>query len=858
MKRWIVNCLGLLCAVVSLHAQPKGDEAAEDLSYFLPKETYSYNANIPTPEKILGFPLGRQHADWGQVVSYMQALAAASDRVSVRETGRTYEYRPFIEVVITSAENQRNLDQIRAKHLSLTEMDQAASVDVSDMPVVVSLVASIHGNEPSGVNSTLAVAYFLAAAQGGDIDDILSHTVIVITPGANPDGINRFASWVNTTRSNTDVTDLNSREFQEPWPASRTNHYWADCNRDWLMTQHPEGQNGVDGFLYWMPNVLADLHEMGPDRSYYFSPGHPKRIHELISDTNQALAAEVSTYCAAELDKIGTLYYSKEGYDDFYLGKGAAYGDIHGAVCLLYEQGSSRGHLRETINGIRSFSWTIRNQAYGSYATIRAGYNMREKLLKFQQAFYANMRADAAKQTVKGYVFDTRGSKAISYHFLESMRHHQIDVYHLAKDVTVGSESFKAEDAYIIPMDQKFNPMIRTIMEDVHAFEDSIFYDISTWTFPYAYNLHYATLKSTAGLVGTQVTENTFLAGQIIGGKSDYGYVFSNTEFYTPKVMYELMKKGIYVQVSDHPYHFRSGNVEKDMGYGTLVVSAQNQPVSSDELYTLLTKLAEESGVTIYAAKTGLMDDYDLGSLAYHTLRLPKVAILVGQRMGIADSGEAWFLLDRRFQMQPTLIEATSTLTAAKLQRYNVIIMADGTPSLSKEAEEALKDWVGAGGTLIATGRANTWVNKVGLLSIKTKDTSFKEDSLVYRPFAEKQEARAGSTIDGVFLNCHLDRTHPLAWGFEQDEIPVMKRNSVIFQKDEDPYASPLYYTADPLLSGFLSTKNANLLGETPAVIAKRYKSGYVYVFADDMNFRSYCFGTSKLFMNAIFFGNCI
>ena len=67
------------------------------------------------------------------------------------------------------------------------------------MPVVVNLVYSIHGNEPSGVNASLAVAYFLAAAQSNEIDDLLRNTVIVLYPGANPDGINRFANWVNTT-----------------------------------------------------------------------------------------------------------------------------------------------------------------------------------------------------------------------------------------------------------------------------------------------------------------------------------------------------------------------------------------------------------------------------------------------------------------------------------------------------------------------------------------------------------------------------------------------------------------------------------------------------------------------------------
>lgn len=850
--------LGLLLAITAaVSAQPRAAAYAYDLAYFLPKGSYTYNPDIPTPEKVLGFQLGEQHADWGQVVEYMKTLAAVSDRVTVRETGRTYQHRPFIEVTITSSENQARIDQIKEEHLALTDAARSASLDVGKMPVVVSLVYSIHGNEPSGVNSSLAVAYFLAAAKGGDIDDLLDNTVVLLTPGANPDGINRFASWVNTSRSQTDVSDLNSREFLEPWPSSRTNHYWADCNRDWLMLQHPEGRNGVDNYMGWLPNVLADLHEQGSARPYYFSPGHPKRIHDLVTDENQAFASKVSAVVAEELDKIGTLYYSKEGYDDYYMGKGAAYGDIHGSICLLYEQGTSRGHLRETRNGIRSFAWTIRNQAYGSYGTIFSAYRMRQDLLGYQRDFFKNVKAEVAKQPVKGYVFDARGSRAVAYHFLENMRHHQIDVYRLAKDVTLAGEAFKSEDAYVIPVDQKFNAMIRTVMENVHEYTDSVFYDISTWTFPHAFNLRYAPVKSTAGLVGELVSTNEFTPGKVIGGKSDYGYVFSSVEFYAPKVMYELMRKGIYIHASNRPFHFRSGDIDKEMGYGTILVSAQNQSVSSDELYTLISRLAEESGVEVYAAKTGLMEDVDLGSPVFQTLRLPEVAILVGRTMGIPDSGEAWFLLDRRFQMRPTLIEATATLTPEKLQRYNVIILANGVPNLTKRSEDALRAWVAAGGTLIASGKAYTWVNKSGIFPIEVKDASFKEDSSAYRAFAEKKEADAGNDMDGVILNCHLDITHPLAWGLDQSEIAVMKKNNIIFKKNDNPYVSPLYYMDKPRLSGFLSAKNEDLLKNSPAVFAKKYKSGSVVVFADDMNFRSYYFGTSKLFMNAIFFGKC-
>lgn len=857
MKRLYTLCLLLIFLATGIAAQPQPEKYAYDLSYFLPEGDYTYNKNIPTPESVLGFQIGQQHADWGQVVKYMETLAGASDRVTVKEMGRTYQHRPFLEVVFTSAENQKKIDRIKEEHFKLSDTNQSGSLSLKDMPVVVNLIYSIHGNEPSGVNASLAIAYFLTAAEGNGIRDLLNNTVIVMTPGANPDGINRFASWVNTTRSLTDVSDLNSREFLEPWPSSRTNHYWADCNRDWLMAQHPEGINGLNTYFDWLPNIVVDQHEQGSARPYYFSPGHPKRTHPFTPQLNQDLTAEISSYCATELDKIGTGYYSKEGYDDYYYGKGAAYGDIHGSVCLLYEQGTSRGHLRMTVNGIRSFAWTIRNQALASYATLLAGCKMKDRLLTYQKEYYEKTEADAKKELVKGYVFDARGSKAIAFHFLENMAHHRIDVYRLAKDYTAEGKQFKKEDAYIIPVDQKYSMMVKTLMENSLEYIDSTFYDISTWTFPHAFNLKYAPVKSTAGLMGDRVTENLFQPGQVIGGKSNYGYVFENKEFYAPKVIYELQQRGLYINVSGKPFIFHSGNIKKEMGYGTVQVMAQNQPVSADEIYRMMVKLSKETGVDIYAASTGLMEDVDLASPAYMPVKQPKVAILVGRTMGIPDSGEIWYLLDKRFQMRPVLIE-NNLLTAKKLQAYNVIVMANGVPSLSKSSSAALKEWIGNGGTLIATGKAYEWVKEEGILALKTKSTALKNDSTAYLAYEDKKTASAGNSIAGVILNCHLDKTHPLAWGLDQKEMAVLKKGNIIFKKEADPYISPMHYTSNPVLSGFLSVKNRKLVKDTPAVFAKPYKTGCVIVFADDMNFRSYWFGTSKLFMNAVFFNECI
>lgn len=860
MKKTLYLLLVLTAFPVTGFTQPGPSDYPHTIDYFIPEGPYHYDSEIPQPRDILGFEIGQQHADWNNVLNYMYTLASVSDRVSVKAFGKTNQYRPFIQVVITSPENQQNLETIRKEHLALTDVGKSTSLDLERMPVVVNLMYSIHGNEPSGVNSSLVLAYYLAAVRSREVEQLLRETVIVLTPGLNPDGINRFASWVNSSRSLTDVADLNSREFAEAWPSSRTNHYWADCNRDWLMAQHREGQNALEMYFEWLPNVVNDHHEQGGDKApFYFSPGHPDRTHPSTPPQNQELTLRISSYTARYLDRIGTLYYSKEGYDDFYHGKGATYPDMHGSVAILLEQLAPRGHLRPTRNnGDMSFAYSIRNQAFAGFATVQASYELRKELLEYQRNFYKNTKELARKDPVQGYLFHARGDAAIAFHFLEILRRHRIEVYHLNSQQTIDGMEYTPDESYVIPVDQKHYSKVRTIMENLTEFSDSTFYDISTWTFPHAFNLQYAPLRSVGGLLGNPVTENSFRPGRVLGGMSRLAYLFENKGYYTSKLITALLREGLIVKAANKPLTGQNGDTPIRFGYGSILVQIQNQPRTPEEIYSLLSSLAAECGIDVYAMHEGLLTDYDLGSLAFKVLDMPHVAMIVGPGMSIPESGEVWMMLDQRFQMPPTLIDY-STLGTADLSKYNVLIMANGTPTraLSSAVTENIRQWVSAGGTLIATGRAYTWTNRAEITNIETVPTP-ENDLPTYASYASRTGTGAGNAISGVILQCRLDRTHPLGWGYEQDEIAVFRQGTHVFKPTADPYASPLSYLQEPYLSGCLSPGNRERLAMNPAVIIQGCGKGRAILFADDLNFRSYWYGTSKLFMNAILFGGLI
>ena len=322
-----------------------------DLNYYIPSNQ-NYNDKIPTPKEIIGHQIGEWHITHDKLVEYMKVLAKSSDRITLEDRGKTFEGRPLLLLTITSPSNHSRINDIRHRHIDGTN---DSSLDVTSDPIIVYQGFSIHGNEPSGSNAALAVAYYLAASSSLATEDLLNNTVILFDPSYNPDGLQRFAYWANTNKSKNINPDSNDREYFEVWPRGRTNHYWFDMNRDWLPVQLPESRARIASFHKWLPNILTDHHEMGSNSTFFFQPGIPSRTHPLTPQLNQDLTREIATYHAKALDKIGSQYYSEESFDDFYYGKGSTFPDINGSIGILFEQASSRGHAQDTSNGVLTF-----------------------------------------------------------------------------------------------------------------------------------------------------------------------------------------------------------------------------------------------------------------------------------------------------------------------------------------------------------------------------------------------------------------------------------------------------------------------------------------------------------------------
>lgn len=815
------------------------------LDYYLPQDV-TYDPSIPKPKDVIGHEVGEWHVTHDKLVYYMQTVANASDRMTIKTRGKTFEGRPILLLTVTSPKNHQNLEQIRNDHVALSESG-SNNMNTSTMPVVVYQGFSIHGNEASGSNAALAYAYYLAAAQGPEIDNLLDNMVILLDPSFNPDGLQRFAYWANVHRSQNLNPDPNEREYHEIWPGGRTNHYWFDMNRDWLPVQLPESRARIETFHKWLPNILTDHHEMGTNSTFFFQPGEPSRVNPLTPKENQELTAEIGTYHAKALDKIGSLYYSEENFDDYYYGKGSTFPDVNGSIGILFEQGSSRGHIQESENGILTFPFTVRNQFTTALSTIEAGKNMRAKLLDYQRKFYNDIKSEAARSRSKGYVFGDAKDASRTWHLAEILNRHKIKFHELANDATIAGKSYKKGASYVVPLNQKNPRLIKAMFEKRTTFTDSLFYDVSAWTFPLSFNMDYAELSSLSN-AGPEVVDFKPISGSV-SGKSNYAYLFEWHGYYTPKALNKIVQKGLRAKVAKSPFSLDGATYD----YGTIMVPVQNQKLDKDELHKFLQKVASESQINITAVSTGLTKGIDLGSNDFDPVKKQKVGILVGDGVRSYDAGEVWHLFDTRYDMKITKID-TRYFNSVDLSEYTDLILPSGWGSriLDKSGAEKVKQWVRNGGTVIGYRNVAQWFKKYEFLKLE-----MKEDSLVAKdiPFDQKNDFLGAQVTGGAIFEAKLDRSHPVGYGYKNDKISMFRNTNIYLKPDKDSYNNPLQYTNDPLQSGYISEENAQLIKNSVPFKVKRMGRGRVILFTDNTNFRAFWYGTNKLLMNAIFFG---
>ncbi len=645
------------------------------------------------------------------------------------------------------------------------------------------------------------------------------------------------------------------------WPGGRTNHYWFDLNRDWLLLQHPESVGRIEKFHEWKPNVLTDAHEMGTNNTYFFQPGIPSRNNPLTPKNTFDLTHSLADYHAEALDSIGSLYYSQESFDDFYIGKGSTYPDLNGCVGILFEQASSRGHLQHSSNGLVSFPFTIRNQLNTALSTLKGALALKKNLLKHQQYFYDSALKAAKKDKTKGYIFGDDLDESKTNELVRILQGHKVTLYPIDKDYKQkNGVQFKKGSAYYVPYNQAQYRLIKSMFEEVTTFTDSLFYDVSTWTLPLAFNIPSEAVGGKTPSLGDQINTPVGNKGMIVGDTQNvFAYLIEWKDYYTSKLLYQLLNMGVNVKVATDSFNAKTSKGDMPFGQGTLLVSIGNQKKKENQITRLLQAHYTQYSGKAYAIQTGLTSEgIDLGSPSFKLLKMPKAALIVGEGVYAYEAGEVWHLLDQRLGMPLTLLDIKD-ISSTDLQKYNVLIMVGGNYGML--SKERIRAWVSSGGTLIAQKGGSKWLvdNAVSSFRIKSSinDVPVNSDHQ-HHHYNSISKKKGAQVIGGAIFETTADLSHPLLYGFEQNKIPVFRNHKTFYQLPKNPHASPLRYTQSPLLSGYISKKNLNQLKNTPALLVGGAGQGRMICFVDNPNFRAFWFGTNKLFLNALFFGHLI
>ena len=833
----------LLLFFIGLYLNIYSQNSTVDLNYYFSNQENIFNESIPTPESVIGHQVGKWHITHDKLIQYMEVLAKSSDRITIENRGFTYEDRPLILLTITSKGNHQNIDKIKKEHKEISDGNKMD--DYKDLPVIIYQGFSIHGNEASGSNASLLLAYYLAASKSDFVNDLLENSVILLDPSFNPDGLQRFAYWANTNRNMNLNPDPNDREYNEVWPGGRTNHYWFDMNRDWLPVQLPESRARIKSYNEWLPNILTDHHEMGTNATFFFQPGIPSRTHPLTPMLNQELTKRIADFHVKEFNAIGSLYYSEESFDDFYYGKGSTFPDINGGVGILFEQASSRGHIQESANGILTFPFTIKNQFTAAISTLKAGLNLREDLIEYQFNFYKDSREESSKLKNKGIIFGDSKDRNKTMYLAEILDRHEIEFYHINKDLKHKGKLYKKNNAFIIPRNQKKSKLINAMFESRTKFKDSLFYDVSAWTFPLAFNLDYDMNidMNNAGEVGDYKILNQKIGG--VTKKTNYAYLMEWHEYNTPNVLDDILSNNMIAKVALKKFKIEG----KTFDYGTILIPVFNKEI--ENTYKFLDKIAKDNDITIHGVDTGMSEGIDLGSNNFRRINKKKIALLVGDGISAYDAGEIWHLFDTRYNINVTKLDVRN-LSSADISKYTTIIMPN-SKGLNIKNSSKIKKWIEDGGTLVAYKNSIKWIERNELVKYNFKETDRTAENI---NFEEKRNYFGAQVIGGAIFNAKIDRTHPINFGFKNSSISLFRNSTIFIEADKDSYNNPIIYSDNPLLSGYISKENLDNLKSTVPLKIDKVSKGRIISITDNTNFRAFWYGTNKLLVNAIYFSD--
>lgn len=815
-------------------------------------------AQLKSPEEFLGYKIGSHYTPHWKIVNYFNHVAAnSSSNMKLEQYGQTNEGRPLLLAFISSADNIKNLEQIRMNNLRLANLarDKAAAIE-ENAPAIVWLSYNVHGNETSSSEAAMMTLFALVDPSNTQTKEWLKNTVVIIDPCINPDGRDRYVNWFNSIAGKNMNPQRMAREHREPWPGGRTNHYNFDLNRDWAWQTQVESQRRIKMYNQWMPHVHVDYHEQGVNEPYYFAPA-AQPYHEVVTPWQRDFQVTIGKNNAKYFDNNSWLFFTKEVFDLFYPSYGDTYPTFNGAIGMTYEQGGGPAGGLGVLND-EGDTLTLLDRATHhfttSLSTIEISSLNAARLVKEFRKFFN----DAVQNGVgeyKTYVIKNEATNAEKINVLLDLLDKNNIQYGTGSGtgkgfnyVTGKEETFTTgNNDIVISSYQPRSVMVKALFEPKSRLADSATYDISAWSLPYAYGLNAYASKDRINAGGT-ITRN-----KPVNAETTYGYVLPWKGVQTVKAVGQLLQKGILLRYAEQPFEVNGNKFDR----GAVIILRTANKSFGKNLWSTVREIADVNAVQLYPVSTGFVDKgFDFGSDKVHPFKAPKVALVTGEGISSNAAGEIWHFFDRQIDYPLTLINAND-ISRASWNEIDVLIMPDGNYKFltDKDGLEQFKNWINKGGRVVALEGAVAQLARAEMgIKQKKGDEGDKKDSNSYsalKIFSDRERDFISGLTAGAIWKTELDNTHPLAFGYPGYYF-TLKMDDNMYEFIKDGWNVGVIKKENQV-AGFVGSRLQPKLKDGLIFGSQSMGNGTISYLADNIMFRSFWENGKLLFCNAVF-----
>lgn len=811
-------------------------------------------SQLKSPREFLGYEVGAQFTPHHRLVAYFEHVARESSQtVRLEKYGETNEGRPLYLAFVSAPDHIQTLETVRTNNLALTKQAQTAG----NHPVIVWFSFNVHGNEASSSEASMLTVYHLAKQESAEVKNWLQNALVVIDPCLNPDGRDRYVNWYRSVVGSSMNPNIQAREHDEPWPGGRSNHYYFDLNRDWAWQTQTESRQRLKQYNRWLPQVHVDFHEQGIQSPYYFAPAS-KPYHEVLTPWQRDFQVTIGRNNAKHFDKNQWLYFTKEIFDLFYPSYGDTYPLYSGAIGMTYEQAGSGAAGLGVITAERD-TLTLQQRALHHFtagmSTLEVSAQNRLPLL---QEFHSYFRRSQAGEHSKfgAFVIKYRTGDEQRLRALRNLLDkNQIEYgtysgsvkaqnYHTGaqEQIQIGREDL------VISTAQTRGVLAHVLFEPQSKLEDSVTYDITAWSLPYAYGLH--AFATTQKLKVDPWVEQAAYAGVATNA---YAIAFDWQGVASAKTAAALLRQGVRLRYTLTPFTIGAASLNR----GAVIITPNGNQQFGIRLTAIVDSIAQENNVHTVSLASGYADSgLDLGSSSVKFLDPPKIALLTGSGVSSTALGDVWHFLDQTLQYPVTLIQKDK-FNQIDWNEYNVLVLPNGNYDFLKDEKqvEPLLAWIRKGGKLIAFEGAVKAIadQKWSQLNEKADSTTAEKtnDYSKLKRYENREDDYVSSHTPGAIFKVEVDNSHPLMFGLSNTYYTLKQDDALYAFLDKGWNVGVI--RKESAMAGFVGHRLLPRLQDALIFGVEEMGRGQIVYLTDNVLFRNFWENGKLIFCNAVF-----